>query len=239
MNAIGIIGGTAFQDMKELKTKAVEKTHTPWGSPSSHIHRAELEDKEVLIIFRHGEGHDIPPHRVNNRANIYALQREVDTIIGVSSAGALSESINVPSISVPKDYVNMWNIETFYDGSIKHITPDLSPTLRKELIRSASEIEDIVVRTEDVYVQTSGPRLETKAEVKIIRSFGDLVGMTMAPEATLCKEINVDYASLVSVDNYANGLVDKKITYDEISETATKNREASLTIIRNLLKDRG
>ncbi|MFO8109376.1 MAG: MTAP family purine nucleoside phosphorylase [Thermoplasmata archaeon] len=238
MTAMGIIGGTAFKELDDLRLKEKIKSHTPWGSPSSHIYKGELAGKDVILIFRHGDKHDIPPHMVNTRANIYALQREVDTVIGISSAGALRKDIDVPSISIPADYVNFWNIVTFYEQSIKHVNPNMSSSLRNKLIQGSQKIKDIKVRTEDVYVQTTGPRLETKAEVRILQPYGDVVGMTMAPEATLCREINVDYASLVTVDNHANGILEKPVRYDDIIENAGKSRGAVFNILENFLKNR-
>ncbi len=236
---VGIIGGTAFKNLGDLRLDNKVNTHTPWGSPSSPIYKGTLEGKTISLIFRHGDKHDIPPHRVNTRANIYALQREVDTIIGVSSAGALNKDIDVPSISIPKDYVNFWNIETFYDQSIKHVTPEISPSLRKRLIKGGEDIDNIDIRIEDVYVQTSGPRLETKAEVRILQNYGDLVGMTMGSEATLCKEIGVDYASLVSVDNYANGVINNVVRYEDITENAKKSRGAIFTVLEDCFLEWG
>ncbi len=237
MTTVGIIGGTAFKNLDNLELEKGKKSHTPWGSPSSPIFTGTLAGKEIELIFRHGENHDIPPHRVNTQANIYALQRDVDTIIGVSSAGALHKNMDVPSISIPQDYVNFWKVETFYDQTIKHITPEISSAIRNEIIEGAKDIKDIEVRTEDIYVQTVGPRLETKAEVRIIQSYGDLVGMTMGTEATLCKEIDVDYASLVSVDNYANGVVKKVVRYEDIIENASKSLDAIFKLLEKFFNN--
>ncbi len=239
MTAIGIIGGTAFKNLKDVELNKRDISHTPWGTPSSPLYWGEMGGKEIVVIYRHGEKHDIPPQSVNTRANIYALRREVDTVIGISSAGALGKDMEVPSISVPQDYVNFWNIVSFYEQSIKHITPGISSQLREDLISASENIRDIPVRTEDIYVQTTGPRLETRAEIRILQSYGDLVGMTMGSEATLCREANVEYASLVTVDNYANGITDEAVRYDHIIENAARSRGALLKIVETFLDQRG
>ncbi len=232
MSTLGIIGGTGFKDSKTFQITDTITSETSWGTPSSPLYRGTIGGKDTILLLRHGADRDIPPHRINHRANIYALNREADRIIGISSAGALHDNIAVPSISIPEDYVNLWCTETFYDEEIKHITPGLSTNIRKTLIEIATEKElDIDLRTEDTYVQTQGPRLETRAEVRFLSGYAELVGMTMASEATLSKEINVDYASIVSVDNYGHGIGQEKIRYEDIVKRAKTSWAAVLDII--------
>lgn len=238
MSDIGVIGGTGFAEWEEFEIKEEEESHTPWGTPSSPLYTGSLKGKEVILLKRHGLNHDIPPHRINHRANIYALQKEVDEVIGICSAGSLSSEIEVPSVSIPEDYVNYWNPITFYNEKIKHVTPELSARLREELLKASQEAGFEDLKDDAVYVQTEGPRLETKAEVKILSDFGDLVGMTMASEATLCKEAAVDYAAVVSIDNYANGVKDEKVDYEEIVDTAQDNWENIKDILEIFLKER-
>lgn len=237
MTEIGIIGGTGFSEWEEFEIDEKMDEDAPWGTPSSPIYKGTIKGTEVYFLRRHGERHDIPPHRINHRANIYVLQRYVKDIIGLSSVGALDEDIPVPSVSIPEDYVNFWNATTFYDESIKHATPELSQGLRGSLIDSA-ENTGVSAREEDVYVMTSGPRLETQAEVKILASFGDLVGMTLAPEATLCKETGLKYASVVTADNYANGINQEVVDYEEIKERARDNFDRVKNILEDMLKRR-
>ncbi|MFO7990912.1 MAG: MTAP family purine nucleoside phosphorylase [Thermoplasmata archaeon] len=238
MTAIGIIGGTGFKTWKELEdVKSVEST-TPWGTPSSPLFNGSLHGTDVYLIMRHGEKKDIPAHMVNHRANIYALQRHTKKIIGVSSAGALIKEIQVPSISIPSDYVNLWNIISFFNESIMHVTPSLSNELRDKLL-DCCDGSDVPVRDSDIYVQTVGPRLETKAEINVLGTMGDLVGMTMAAEATLSKEANLKYASITTVDNYANGIIDDKIDYQEIVSRAEHNWENATKILSCFIKRYG
>lgn len=237
MSSIGVIGGTGFKEWESFEIEADMKKFTPWGTPSSPIYRGKLNDIEIFLLLRHGKDHDIPPHKINHHANIYALQKEVEDIIGLSSAGALKREIDVPTISIPRDYVNLWDVKTFYDEEIKHITPGFSSTLRNDIINSSKKVHN-GVRSDDIYVKTKGPRLETEAEVKILKNYGDLVGMTLPPEATLCKEAGVCYASIVSVDNYAHGVNEEKVDYEDIVETARKNWDIVKEVLNEFLSRR-
>ena len=234
MSSIGVIGGTGFKEWESFEIEEEMEKITPWGTPSSPIYRGEINDIEIFLLLRHGKDHDIPPHKINHQANIYALQKQVEDIIGLSSAGALKSEIDVPTISIPRDYVNLWDVKTFYDEEIKHITPGFSSPLRKDIINSSEKVHSDV-RSDDIYVKTKGPRLETEAEVKILKSYGDLVGMTLPPEATLCKEAGVGYASIVSVDNYAHGVNEEKVDYEDIVETARKNWDVVKEILNEFL----
>ncbi len=237
MSILGIIGGTGFKESKEFKITDTIISETPWGTPSSPLYRGIIGGREAILLLRHGSNRNIPPHRINHRANIYSLNREVDHIIGISSAGALHGNISVPSISIPEDYVNLWCTETYYDDEIKHITPQLSQNVRKKLMEIAAEIDiDIELRTEDTYVQTTGPRLETRAEVRFLSGIADIVGMTMASEATLSKEINLDYASIVSVDNYGHGIGPEKVRYEDIVESAKNSWTGVISILKKYVE---
>ncbi len=224
MASLGFICGTGYDDWDEFEVTEEIDVNTPWGTPSSPLIKGELAGKEMLLLLRHGKHRNIPPHRINHRANIYALQEEVDEIVGTSSAGALDLSIDIPSISIPEDYINLADVPTYFDDEIKHITPKLSDDMRQGLIEAGEIIDELdLVDDEYVYIQTAGPRLETRAEVKMISEWGDLVGMTMASEATLSREADMGYASVVSIDNYANGIGDEKLEFEEIIANARQN----------------
>lgn len=232
-----MIGGTALKDWDEFDVQEKLDKKTSWGTPSSPIFKGELKGEETFLLLRHGRGHDIPPHRINHRANIHALQEEVEEIVGICSAGALNENIDVPSISIPKDYVNLWNPITFYNQKIKHVTPGLSEELREDLINAAEKSDQEKISQDTVYVQTHGPRLETEAEVDILKNYGDLVGMTMAHEATLSKEAAIDYATVTTIDNYGNG-IREELDYEEIVDTAQDNWQNVKSILVRFLKER-
>jgi 5'-methylthioadenosine phosphorylase len=231
----GIIAGGNFSPagMEAAKQETME---TPFGSPSDHFLIGRLGGTEVVFLSRHGpEG--IPPHRINHRANIYALKKlEVSGVIGVNSVGSLRAELPPGRIVIPHDYLSPWEILTFYDHHVVHITPSLDAGLRGSLIQGA-EGAGVTCVKEGVYIQTIGPRLETKAEIAMLRSFGHVVGMTMAHEATLCQEVGLAYASICSVDNYCHGIVDKPLTEKEISQKGQENAAAVHKVLLRVMEE--
>jgi len=227
----GIIAGGNFSPAG-IEAAKQETMETPFGAPSDHFIIGRLGGKEVVFLSRHGpEG--IPPHRINHRANVYALKKlEVTQVIGVNSVGSLREELPPGRIVIPHDYLSPWGILTFYDHHVVHITPSLDAGLRGSLIRGA-EGAGVTFAKEGVYIQTIGPRLETKAEIAMLRNFGHVVGMTMAHEATLCQEVGLPYASICSVDNYCHGIIDKPLTEKEI---AHQGRETAAAVHKVLLR---
>ncbi|MFQ5909634.1 MAG: MTAP family purine nucleoside phosphorylase, partial [Thermoplasmata archaeon] len=209
---------------------------TPYGDASSEVQIGLVEGKEVAFLFRHGKEHQYPPHRVNHHANIHALSGiGVARIIGTSSVGSLRPEIRPTDFIIPSDYVSFWNIPTFHDEEAVHVTPVLDSETREKLVQC---IEDLgyIVHDGGVYVQAIGPRLETKAEIRIFEKFGDIVGMTMPSEATLAVERGVSYASICSVDNHCHGIVDEVLSYEKILENQMKNRERLFNIISKAIE---
>jgi purine nucleoside phosphorylase len=231
----GIIAGGGFSPAG-IETAKKETMETPFGEPSDHFHIGRLGGTEVVYLSRHGpEG--IPPHRINHRANIYALKKlEVSEVIGVNSVGSLSKELSPGTIVIPHDYLSPWEILTFYEHHVVHITPNLDASLRKRLIQGA-EGTGVAFVKEGIYIQTIGPRLETKAEIAMLRNFGDVVGMTMAHEATLCQEVGLAYASICSVDNYCHGIVDKPLTEKEIVQKGRENAAAIHKVLRRVMEE--
>lgn len=214
---IGIIGGVGFSEAEIFKSFEMGEIETPHGIVQT------LESGEIVFIARHGFESKVPPHRINHPANIFAFKRrDIHKIIGVNSVGSLKKDISPPSVVVPHDYISLWNIATYYHDKIVHTIPGLDEELRQDLISLARKF-GLKIRDNGVYIQTQGPRLETKAEIHMLTSFGDMVGMTMASEAVLANELGLGYASICSVDNYAHGLVDTPLTSEIIIQNARAN----------------
>jgi 5'-methylthioinosine phosphorylase len=208
---LGIIGGTSllFSTLPDLEKKQID---TPFGN-------AELLIGDVVILMRHQQ--DLPPHRINFRANLAALAiAGVDRIIAFGSSGSLNHEIVPGSLVIPTDYLTMGDIPSIHDHAVAHVMPELSPGLSQELHRLVP-----AARLGGTYVQTRGPRFETVAEIAVLSRCADLVGMTLASEATLARELSMPFAALCTVDNYANGLADGVLTWDEVLEISRQYRD--------------
>src|SRR3989454_4653005 len=228
---IGIIGGSALGDAFELEEEQARFLVTPHGAPSDPPRVGMHAGVQVAFLPRHGKDHRIPPHKLNHRANLWALKEIGATnVIVTSSTGYLKKTIRPGSFVVPDDFVGFWDIPTYYDEKVVHATPSLDDDLRTVLVAAAKDAK-ATVRAEGVYVQTTGPRLETRAEVAHFKTLGDVVGMTMASEATLASELGIPYAALCTVDNFAHGIVDEPLTFDRIRETQRKNADLTRAIV--------
>ncbi|NQU98706.1 MTAP family purine nucleoside phosphorylase [Candidatus Woesearchaeota archaeon] len=205
MGEIAVIGGSGFKDFGK---------------------------QGAVFLQRHGEG--IPPHKIDHKANLLSLKEKgVDKVIGVCSVGSLKLDIPPGSIVIPHDYINLTNMQTYNDLEAVHITPSLDEELRNKIIEAAKKGISIV--NKGVYIQTTGPRLETKAEINMIKNYADIVGMTMANEATLAKELGMKYAAICSVDNFANGLTDEEISIENVNKNQEKNKEKILKLLEAVL----
>ncbi|MFH1055828.1 MAG: MTAP family purine nucleoside phosphorylase [Candidatus Altiarchaeota archaeon] len=222
---IGIIGGTVLSKTQFIEGGVGREVDTPYGKATV------VEGDDITFIQRHGSG-NIPPHMINHRANIWALSKLAESVIGVGSSGSLKLSIKPPAIVVPDDYIDS-NPQTFYDNEIRHVTPGFDEGLRRQILSTARKSK-IKVIDKGIYVQTRGPRLETKAEVRMLTKYADIVGMTIASEATLASELGLKYAAICSVDNYANGLTKKKLDFHEVKSAAMKQQASIEQIIGGL-----
>ncbi len=225
---LGIIGGSSLSKSSPFALTQEEEIETPYGPPSSDM---ELGDR-VAFLRRHGADYRIPPHRINHRANLWALKETgVSVVVGTSSVGSLQVETAPGSLVVPDDYVSLAEIPTFFDDEVRHITPTLDDGLKKQLVAAARK-RGAPVRDGGVYVQTRGPRLETRAEIRVLQRFGDVVGMTMAAEATLAQELGLPYASLCSVDNYAHGVTKESPTFEDVRRT----QESNMRVVQGVLQ---
>jgi 5'-methylthioadenosine phosphorylase len=233
---IGIIGGSGLRELAGLEDGQARFLVTPHGAPSEPPVVGRLGDVEVAFLARHGREHKIPPHKLNHRANVWALKEIGATrVIGTSSTGSLKKAIRPGSVVVPHDFVSFWDIPTYHDSDVVHATPRLDDDLRETLV-AAAKAAGVPARSRGVYVQTTGPRLETRAEIAHFAKLGDVVGMTMGSEATLAAELGLAYASLCSVDNYANGIVETPLVFDAIRGNQAKNASAVVEILKRAVE---
>jgi len=205
-----------------------------FGTPSSGVAEVPSAEGTLLLISRHGVPPSIPPHAVNYKANVRELVLSgAEAIVSVCSCGALKRELPVPCWAVPDDYIDLCGGHTFVGPEIRHITPTLDQELSGKLLDSCKGTIIEVVRG-GTYVQTKGPRLETKAEVRLLSNWGDYVGMNMAPEATLVMEAGLPYSSLLTVDNYAHGIGEGKLDFLDIIESARRSWEDIMNVLKVL-----
>ncbi len=228
---IGVIGGTSLAGMDILEGFDAASVNNKYGGVYL------LKNTDTAFLLRHGKDRRIPPHMVCHRANILALSDlGVEKIIAVGSVGSLKKEIIPGRLLIPHDYMNFGRIESYYDSEIRHITPGLDEFM-SGTITGAAKKNCIDVFGKGVYMQARGPRLETRAEVSFMKNYADVVGMTLASEATLAKELGIPYACICTVDNYANGIIDVNLDFEEIIKTASKNREALIILIMAVLEE--
>jgi 5'-methylthioadenosine phosphorylase len=218
-----VIGGTGFKGL--FKDARQLRLGTPYGiAPSLSIEK--IDGKEVVFLLRHGPNHAVPPHKINHRANIYALyEMGVERIIAVNAVGAVNRDFKPGDIVIPHDFVDFTKLRntTFYDGApVTHIdvSQPYCPELRKLLVENARKI-GFPVRDRAVLVCTEGPRFETPAEIEVFRRLGcDVVGMTGIPEAVLARELEMCYAAFCFVSNMAAGIQERlmPIEVSKVSE---------------------
>jgi len=228
---IGIIGRASLLDTRFVGKVRREYIENRYGRVLI------LRGDGFVFIPRHGAGEEIPPHRINYKANIATFRdNDIENIIAINSVGSLKKRLKVGSIIVPNDYISLCNIPTYFDSRAVHITPKLDEDLRRIIIKNAKELNLNVIEN-GIYFQTHGPRLETKAEIRFIRDYADVVGMTMASEATLADELGLKYASICTIDNYAHGIVDEELNFEEVVKRASKGRDALKMLLKNIITE--
>ena len=238
MGKLGIISGTLALQGKGIFGELTEEiVETDFGAA------LVLHTPRIALIPRHGKDprRHILPHRINHAANLAALKMlGVDEVIGVNSTGSLKKELKPGAIVIPDDYILLNGVHTVFDSPDSkpvHITPVLHEGVRQKAI-AAARLCGIDVVNSGIYWQTIGPRLETRAEITLMSRFADIVGMTMASEAVIAQELDIPYASICSVDNFAHGIGRQKLTLEGILEHARRNTEAIIRIILKYLEGR-
>lgn len=238
---LAIIGGSGLTRLSTLAVAHREVVRTPYGEPSSALVFGQIATHDVLFIARHGHGHTIPPHRVNYRANLWALkQRGASAILAVASVGGIRGGAP-GDLVLPHQLIDYTHDResTFFDGGdhrVVHVdfTHPYTAELRAKCL-VAAQAAGVQLVDGGVYGAVSGPRLETAVEIdRMDRDGATLVGMTGMPEAALARELGLSYAAIAVVVNHAAGRGDSS---ERVSmEGINKVLQAAMDKVRALLE---
>jgi 5'-methylthioinosine phosphorylase len=241
MTGLAIIGGTGLTKLDAVKIISKKVHATPYGPTSGPLIKGTFAGREIIFLPRHGDPHAVPPHKVNYRANIWTLKDNgAGRIISINAVGGITRRMKPRAIVLPDQIIDYtWSREHTYSdggtGSVTHIdfTHPYSEILRKAISAAARKIK-LKLINRAVYGATQGPRLETPAEIiRMERDGCDIVGMTGMPEAALARELDIDYASISLVVNWAAGKSDEEITMEGIQ----KNLDTGMGTIMKLLTE--
>ena len=227
---VAFLSGTSIVNSTLFASWEVRTAQTEFG-PVTYKSRGDH-----ALINRHGYGFPLPPHAINYRANIRALaDLGFRDVVSLNSVGSLQAGIPPGSIVSCADYVSLQQgPATFFDRELKGGTPGIANNLIPLLV--AGLAPEFAIPTGKVYVQMRGPRFETKAEIRVVCGWGDVVGMTAGSEADLCAEAGLNYNSLAIIDNYANGLEGTEIDFARFKDLVKTNQERVNRLFTRMLE---
>lgn len=245
MTKIGIIGGSGLEDPELLKDPEESVISTPYGNPSSSLLSGNIGNANVVLLSRHGRSHTIPPSRVNNRANIYALSKAGCThILATTACGSLREEIGRGDLVIPDQFIDFTKHRetTFFDefepGNMKH-TPMADPfdERLRELVISSAEESGIRLHKKGTMLTIEGPRFSTRAESRMYRIMGaDLVNMSIAPEAVLANELKIPYAAIAMSTDYDAWKDDEEpVSWEEVIRVFELNVSKVLKLLLQVI----
>jgi 5'-methylthioinosine phosphorylase len=252
--ALAVIGGTGLYQLAELTDVESHQPVTHYGAPSGPLRIGRIDGHRVAFLARHGEGHSLPPHLINYRANLAALKAlGAQRVLALNTVGGITQRFGPGVLGCPDQLIDYtWGREsTVWDGDAKGVGGNAvlhvdfgEPYTRslRTLVIAAAADAGIAMATGGCYGATQGPRLETRAEIVRMRRDGcDLVGMTGMPEAGLAREMGLDYACLAIVANWAAGAgpdPDEVITLQDVLDNVAA-ASAGLPALLGALLARG
>jgi 5'-methylthioadenosine phosphorylase len=238
---IGVFGGSGFYRLLDTMTERV--VETPYGAPSAPVAIGEVAGTSVAFLPRHGVRHDLPPHRINYRSNVWALREVgVKRVIGPCAAGSLQEHVKPGEFVVSDQLVDRTSArkDTFYDGPITtHVSfaDPYCPELRELAIKTARD-QDIDVHDGGTVVTIQGPRFSTRAESKWYRDAGwEVINMTQYPEAYLARELEMCYVNVALITDYDVGVEGEiaAVSHEEVLEVFERNNEKLRSLLFALI----
>jgi len=232
---IAIIGGSGVDDPKIFKKEKEIKIKTPFGFPSAPIEIGDFFGEKIAFLARHGKKHQFPPHKVPQKANIFALKKlGIERIIGICAVGSLKENFKPGEIVISDQFIDFTKKRdyTFYDKETVHVSlaDPFCSELRNLFYKEAKRVI-IPVHQKGTYICIEGPRFSTRAESKFFRNFADIIGMTLISEVILAREMEICYLSLAMITDY-DVWQPHPVEFQEILKTM----EGNLEKIKKLLK---
>ena len=245
--ALAVIGGTGLYQLAELEDVETHQPVTHFGAPSGPISVGRLDGVRVAFLARHGEGHSLPPHQINYRANLAALKAiGAQRVLALNTVGGITEHFGPRVLGCPDQLIDYtWGrISTICEepgSEVIHVDfgEPYTRSLRTVVIAAAADA-GVALVDGGCYGATQGPRLETRAEIARMKRDGcDLVGMTGMPEAGLARELGLDYACLAIVANWAAGAgpdPDEVITLQDVLDNVAAASSGLPSLLRALLR---
>ena len=237
---IAIIGGTGIYNTEIISDKQTLDLETPYGKTSDSLTIGEFNDKKIVFLPRHGKKHSVPPHKINFRANIWALKEiGVKRIIAPCAVGSLRENMEPGHIAIPDQFIDRTKDResTFYDqGTVAHIsTADpFCPELR-DLAISIGKKLDYDIHEKATQVCIEGPRFSTRAESNMFRNWGaDTINMTLFPECVLARESQICYVAIATITDY-DVWAETAVSHHEVLKTLENNVEKTSNIIQKII----
>ncbi len=215
---VAFISGTSIVNSTLFAGWSVRTIETKYGEVSYKT------QGDFALLNRHGYGVPLPPHSINYRANLQALSLlGFEDIVSLNSVGSLKKELPPGTFVSCSDYVGLQQgPATFFDTELRGGAPGIANNLIPKLTGELAP--EFRIHCGKVYVQMRGPRFETKAEIRIVQHWGDVIGMTAAHEADLCTELGLRYNSLALIDNYANGLEGTEIDFVKFKDLVKDNQ---------------
>ena len=241
MNTLGLIGGTGLDNWGDAESIVVAET--PYGVASAELQVYCYAGIRILFLARHGHTHRIPPHRVNYRANCWAMKEmAVDHLLGVNAVGAIRAGIRESDLLIPDQIIDYtWGRKhTISDsGDVPLIHADFefpyNGELRKMLVTAAASA-GVHIHDSGTHGVAQGPRFESAAEVSRMQRDGcDVVGMTAMPEVGIARELGLDFAGLCVISNIASGLSDEPVNHQDILVVLKTAMDNARKLIRAVL----
>ncbi|MBI5771310.1 MAG: MTAP family purine nucleoside phosphorylase [Verrucomicrobia bacterium] len=227
---VAFISGTSIVNSTLFSAWEVKTVETEYG-PVTYKSRGDH-----ALINRHGYAFPLPPHSINYRANIRALAKlGFEDVVSLNSVGSLKKDLPPGTFVSCSDYVGLQQgPATFFDQELRGGAPGIANNLIPRLL--AGLAPEFTIHPGKVYVQMRGPRFETKAEIRIVQHWGDVIGMTAAHEADLCTEAGLRYNSLALIDNYANGLEGTEIDFAKFKDLVKDNQSRVNRLFQRMLE---